>query len=71
MPAEEFVEKRTPMGWRRVSLPDASIDSRYCQAETPGSTSIFASVAGYCDFFNKTRTRESTANNGMNRVRDY
>jgi len=33
-----------------VSLPDASMDSCYCQAETPGSTSINASAASYCDF---------------------
>ncbi len=36
-----------------MSLPDASMDSCYCQAETPGSTSINASVAGYCGFFNR------------------
>ncbi len=29
-----------------MSLPDASMDLRYCQAEMPGSTSINASAAG-------------------------
>ncbi|GEM_PF-3990042 len=31
----------------QMSLHDASLDSRYCQAEMPGSTSINASVASY------------------------
>jgi len=45
-----------------VSLHDASMDSRCCQAETPGSTSNNVSAAGYHDFFNSPfrRPDEST-----------
>ncbi len=35
-----------------MSLPDAFVDSCYCQAETPGSTSISASASRYGGFFN-------------------